>query len=91
MDPTVTLVEYIGFVVAALIIIWAVIELGKRIYTRKHVDVVSPQNWIRYDSVRPDISEESLSDGDDDEEASEPDIHTRAKQNGHYSESKKPL
>lgn len=91
MDPTVTLVEYIGFVVAALIIIWGVIELGKRIYTRKHVDVVSPQAWVRYDSVRPDTSEESLSDGDDDEEAPEPDIHTRAKQNGHYSESKKPL
>jgi len=91
MDPTVTLVEYIGFVVAALIIIWAVIELGKRIYTRKRVDVGSPQTWIRYNSVRPDTPEESLSDGDDDEEASEPDIHTRAKQNGHYSESKKPL
>lgn len=91
MDPIVTLVEYIGFVVAALIIIWAVIELGKRIYTRKHVDVGSPQTWIRYDTVRPDTTEESLPDGDDDEEASEPDIHTRAKQNGHYSESKKPL
>jgi hypothetical protein len=91
MDPTVTLVEYIGFVVAALIIIWAVIELGKRIYTSKHIDVGSPQTWIRYDSVRPDTTEESLPDSDDDEEASEPDIHTRAKQNGHYSESKKPL
>lgn len=88
MDPTVTLVEYIGFVVVALIIIWGVIELGRRMYGKTHFDVRSPHTWIRFDSVRPDAAEEGLPDVDDDE-ASEPDLHTRAKQNGHYSQSSK--
>jgi hypothetical protein len=91
MDPTVTLVEYIGFVVAALIIIWAVIEFGKRIYTRKNVDARAPHTWARMNAVRRSNVEESLPDADDDDDGTESDIHARAKQNGHYSESKKPL
>jgi hypothetical protein len=92
MDPTVTLVEYIGFVVAALIIIWAAIEFGKRIYARKHVDTGSPQTWVRMNAIRHRSVEESLPDADDDDdEGPGSDIHTRAKQNGHYSESKKTL
>jgi hypothetical protein len=92
MDPTVTLVEYIGFVVAALIIVWAAIEFGKRIYARKNVDAGSPRTWARMNSIRHSNVEESLPDADDDDdEGPESDIDTRAKQNGHYSESKKPL
>ena len=91
MDPTVTLVEYIGFVVAALIIIWAVIEFGKRI-ARKNVDARAPHTWARMNAVRRSSVEESLPDADDDDDdGPESDIHARAKQNGHYSESKKPL
>ncbi len=89
MDPTVTLIEYIGFVIAALIIIWGVIELSKRMYGKTHFDIRSPHTWDRFHSVRPGATEELLPDADD-EEDSEPDLHTRAKQNGHYSESKKP-
>jgi hypothetical protein len=90
MDPTATLIEYIGFVVAALIIIWAVIELGRRMYAKKNFDPGSPDTWARLNSIHPPAHEESLSDVDD-EEGDELDIHTRAKQNGHYSGSKKPL
>ncbi|HLH62201.1 MAG TPA: hypothetical protein VKV20_11010 [Ktedonobacteraceae bacterium] len=89
MDPTVTLVEYIGFVIAALIIIWAVIEVGRRMYGKTHFDLRSPHTWDRLRSTRPGVTQELLSDSDD-EEDSELDLHTRAKQNGHYSESKKP-
>lgn len=90
MDPTVTLIEYIGFVVAALIIMWAVIELGRRMYSKRNIDPGSPDTWARLNSILPPVHEETLSDVDD-EEGHESDIHTRAKQNGHYSESKKPL
>ena len=90
MDPTVSLIEYIGFVVASLIIIWAVIELGRRMYSKKNMDRGSPDTWARLNSILPPNHEESLSDVGD-EESHESDIHTRAKQNGHYSESKKPL
>ena len=90
MDPTVTLIEYIGFVVAALIIIWAAVELSRRMYARKNFDQESPDTWARLDAIRPPAHEEPLSDVDD-EEGHESDIHTRAKQNGHFSESKKPL
>ncbi|HEX6483352.1 MAG TPA: hypothetical protein VF043_31285 [Ktedonobacteraceae bacterium] len=91
MDPTVTLIEYIGFVVAALIIIWAVIELGRRMYAKKNFDPGSPDTWARLNAIRPPAEEESLSDVDDEEEGHESDIHARAKQNGHHSKSKKPL
>jgi hypothetical protein len=91
MDPTVILIEYIGFVVAALIIIWAVIELGRRMYTKKNFDPGSPATWARLNSIRPPTHEELLPDVDDEDEDHESDMQTRARQNGHYSGSKKPL
>ncbi len=102
MNPT--LAAYLGFVVAALILIWAVIEINQRFIRRKKIDAKdlgNEGNWIKLDSTRINTSEELLSadvrevseDNDDGEkdDSPEPDLHTRAQQNGHYSESKKPL
>ena len=111
MNPT--LAAYLGFVVAALILIWAVIEINQRFTRRKKIDardLGNQGNWIKLDSTRINASEELLptdvrdvSNATDATDASEdndeggkddipePNLHTRAQQNGHYSESKKPL
>ncbi len=48
--------------------------------------------WIKIDSIRASDVDALLPGEDSDrEDAPEPDIHTRAQQNGHYSESTKPL
>jgi hypothetical protein len=91
MDPMV--VEYIGFVVAALILAWAIVILNRRYFSRWRQGA-GP--WIKFDSTRPgDVKVEELLPGEDNESDQKdipgPDIHTRAKQNGHYSEITKPL
>jgi hypothetical protein len=89
-----TLVEYIGFVVAALILGWAVAELNRRYFRQRRSDLEPLKTWVRLDSTRVDEIEEPLQDEDSDEdleEADEPDIHSRAQQNGHHSQSKKLL
>lgn len=90
MDPMV--VEYIGIVVAALILGWAVVELNRRYFHQRKQHVEALNTWIKIDSTRAsDVN--ALLPGEDSEreDAPEPDIHTRAQQNGHYSESTKPL
>lgn len=92
MDPM--LVQYIGFVVAALILGWAVFELNKRYFRQKKADLEPPDSWVKLDSTRMGDMEEPLPVEDSDEEKEEvpePDIHTLAQQNGHRSQSKKLL
>ncbi len=92
MDPMV--VEYIGIVVAALILGWAVVELNRRYFHQRKQHVEALNTWIKIDSTRAsDVNVDALLPGGDSEreDAPEPDIHTRAQQNGHYSESTKPL
>jgi hypothetical protein len=87
-------VQYIGFIVAALILTWAVIEINRRYFRRRKADVRSLETWVHLDAGQPDATEESLphSNADDDsDETGERNMQTRASQNGHYSESKKPL
>jgi hypothetical protein len=85
-----TIVQYVGFIVAALILIWAVIEINRRFERRRKIDPRSPHTWIRMDANQPDTSEEALpAPGDETPAATEPDLQTRARQNGHYSESKR--
>lgn len=89
-------VQYVGFIVAALILSWAVIEINRRYFRRRRVDVRSLNTWVHLETGQPDATEESLSasDGDEDkgtDKRGEQDLQTRASQNGHYSESKKPL
>lgn len=94
MNPDV--VQYIGFIVAALILTWGVIELNRRYFDRRKVDIGPLKtSWVNLDTHRADEAEESLP-GDDaeeeeDDEKAESGIQTRAKQNGHQSESKNLL
>ena len=78
MNPTV--ITYIGFFVAALILIWAVVEMGRRFYKRKKVDARTVRTWIPL-QASTEIEAESTTNDD----PSPP----RSQQNGHYSESKK--
>jgi hypothetical protein len=109
MDPVV--VQYLGFVVAALILIWAVIEMSKRYSRRKKAGAEALTTWVPMDTTRFTGMEElqpgeggntagkNLShsspegewSGEDQDNAPEQNPHARARQNGHYSESKKPL
>jgi len=96
MNPTVA--GYVGFVVAALIIIWAVFEMGRRFTRRKKIDAQALDSWVQLDSTHATASEELLpvldedtNDDSDQDDVPESNLHTRAQQNGHYSESKKPL
>lgn len=87
--------QYIGFVVVALILIWAVIELNRRISRRRTTERRSTQGlWVPLHARRADDEETGsaspeTAEGEDVFEDNDAEIHTRAKQNGHYSESKK--
>lgn len=93
-----TIWTYLGFVVALLILIWAILEMRSRLTRtrRKNTKVETIRRWIRLDSTAKDaLQEEPLlpaeEDSEEQEEKSDQDLHTRAQQNGHYSESKKLL
>ena len=93
-----TIWTYLGFVVALLILIWAILEMRSRLTRtrRKNTKVETIKSWIRLDSTAKDaLQEEPLlpaeEDNEEQEEKSDQDLHTRAQQNGHYSESKKLL
>ena len=94
MNPDV--VQYIGFIVAALILTWGVIELNRRYFDRRRVDI-GPRHtsWVKLDTRKADESEEALpgddADDEEDNEKAESGIQARAKQNGHHSESKNLL
>ena len=83
--------RYIAFVVAALILIWGVIQLNQRLQRSRKGSPKELDTWIKLDSASPDTIEDLPPgvDSDDQEEAPEADIHMRARQNGHHSESKK--
>ena len=83
--------RYIAFVVAALILIWGVIQLNQRLQRSRKGGPKELNTWIKLDSSHPGTIEDlpPSVDSDDQEEAPEAGIHIRAKQNGHYSESKK--
>ena len=89
-----TLIEYLGFVVAALILGWAVIELNRKYFRQRAVDSKPLNTWVTLDSTLEDDIEMSLPDEESDEEeesVSEANIQIRAKHNGYHSESKKLL
>jgi hypothetical protein len=82
MSPTV--ITYLGFFVATLIILWAGVEIGRRFYKRKKIDALVMHTWLPLQAT----SNAETEDGEPDN-ISQTDLHTRAQQNGHYSESKK--
>jgi hypothetical protein len=92
MDPAA--LPYLGFIVAALILMWGVMELSKRYSRHQKTGVGALDHLVQLDITRRNEPEESLPDSvlENQEEDPEPGIHdTRAKQNGHYSESKKRI
>lgn len=96
MNPP-ALWTYLGFVVALLILIWAILEMRARLVRTRHKKMKIENPWVRLDSTRADAiqQEEPLpvaeEDSEDQEEKAGQDLQTRAQQNGHYSESKKLL
>lgn len=95
MDPTV--LRYIVFIVAALILIWAVFEMRTRLIRRKKLDVTTLNRWEKLDSTTPAHGIEKGSTsfiGEDDkqeEQVEEADVHARARQNGHFIPTQKKL
>jgi len=94
MNPDI--VQYVVFIIAALILSWGVIELNKRYFGRRNVDVGSLNTWTNLDTRKAGEAEEPLpgngaDEEEEDDEKAESGIQTRAKQNGHYSESKNLL
>ena len=86
------IVQYVLFVLAALILIWAVIVLNKRLYRRNGSHSGAPNTWMKLDTRRHEAKEEPSSGAafDDEEEEEEIELHARARQNGHHTESQKP-
>ena len=95
-----TVVTYLGFVVAVLIITWAVFELSRR-YSRtrrpSQRNASTPDRWVTLKPTQHDETSGTTENVEDNGDIgstlnmppSEP--QTRAKQNGHYSQSKHPL
>jgi hypothetical protein len=92
MNPA--FVTYIGFVVAAFILLWGLMVVGRRYFVRKKkVDPSLMNTWVPLKPVMRENPEEAFSDTDEDDqdESSRVDHQARAQQNGHYSESQKKL
>jgi hypothetical protein len=89
-----TLIEYLGFIVAALILGWAIIEISRRYLRQRRVDSMPMNTWVTLDSTLEDDMEKSSSGEESDEvEESVPEakLQIRAQHNGYHSESKKLL
>ena len=83
-----TLIEYLGLVVAALILGSVVIELNRKYFRQRKVDSKPLNAWVKLDSTFEDDVESSLPDEESEPEAN---IQIRAQHNGYHSESKKLL
>ena len=88
------LFTYLGFVVAALILGWAVFEISRRYFRQRSGETKSSNTWVKLDPTFESDVEKPLQDEDSDEEEENipgANIHIRAQHNGHHSESKKLL
>lgn len=98
-----TVVTYLGFVVAVLIITWAAVELSRR-YSRTHRRSLgqrnaasTPNQWVTLkprsttNDASPMGEREEVEDVEDTLDVPTSDPQLRSKQNGHYSQSKHPL
>jgi hypothetical protein len=89
---------YLGFVVALLILIWAILETRSRFMRtrRQKMKAETLSRWARMDAAAADVAREEPpplpeEDNEDQQEKPGQSLRTRAQQNGHYSESKKLL
>jgi hypothetical protein len=89
-----TLIEYLGFIVAALILGWAIIEISRRYHRQRRMDSMPLNTWVTLDStLEDDLKKSSSVEESDEEEESVPEVklQIRAQHNGYHSESKKLL
>lgn len=90
MSPVV--VTYLGFVVAILILSWGAFEVFRRYSGRRNKQTNSPalDALVPFKPTTVDTIRDPLYEAQDITEEDTPRaLHTRAKQNGHFSESKK--
>lgn len=81
------IIQYIAFIVVALIIIWAVIELNKRLIRMRDKD--ERGRWVRLDVRRLQRHQHADEDEDDPEEEIN-EIHMHARRNGYHTENTHP-
>ena len=92
MSPS--LYEYLGFVVAAVILGWAIFEISRRYFRQRKVGTKPSNTWVKLDSTFEGDIEKALPDEESDKEEEsvpESNIQIRAQHNGYHSESKKLL
>ncbi len=80
-----TFVQYLGFIVAALILIWAVIVLNKHLLRHNSSDSNSFKSWVELDTKRPTAREDPTPQQSSEKDDEAPELYIRARQNGHHS------
>jgi len=70
---------------------WVIIELSKRFSVRKKIDTRTMDTWVTLKPGSAEIAEEPPAIDNEQEEVPELNIRTKARQNGHHSESKKSI
>lgn len=87
MDPTV--VQYILFILAALVLIWAVTLLNRRLARHDRPAASSLNTWAEFDAKRPETREASAPMFEEEEEEVA-ERRARARQNGYHAENQTP-
>ncbi len=87
-----TLVMVGGLVVAVLIIGWAVLEVIRRYTRQKKAEAQARNAWVMVKPTTTTIVDDASSETHDEHtgDTTNTELHKRAKQNGHYSQSKNP-
>jgi hypothetical protein len=88
------LFTYLGFVVAACILGWAVFEISRRYFRQRREETKPLNTWVKLDPTVESDVEKPLQEedgGEEEEDVPGTNIHIRAQHNGHHSESKKLL
>ena len=85
MNPTFAM--FLGFVVAALIILWAIFVLVQRYVRHKKTDTQTRNTWVMLKPTPTKVIDDVLHD-EESESVIDADLHKRSKQNGHYSQTK---
>ncbi len=88
------LITYLGFIVAALILGWAIFEISRRYFRQRHEATKPLNTWVKLDpTLESEVEKPFLDEDSDENEESVPEVNIqiRAQHNGHHSESKKLL
>jgi hypothetical protein len=88
------LITYLGFIVAVLILGWAIFEISRRYFRQRGIETKPLNTWVKLDpSLESEVEKPLPYEDSDEEEESVPEVNiqVRAQHNGHHSESKKLL